>query len=159
MAAEPAAWNVSDGTQAATEADMQGQYAKMPASAVGRMIAGTAALLVPRTVAQAAGLVDIGGGRGFWAAVDIDTMFVDALCLYVLFACARMVRRRPRDISAAFVLVALHSIVMISAAAYTVSNFGTLFRIRGFMIAELAFLPILLTRTTAPSDEPPRGEA
>jgi hypothetical protein len=120
------------------------QASRMPASRGERIIAGAVAAFVPRALAQPLGLIVIEGGRGFWLIADADTIVLDALVIFVIVVCVRGVRAR-RTVAPAAVLV-LASIIAIGAPMlYTVSNFGTLFRLRQILAVELCLLPLVMT--------------
>lgn len=117
----------------------------VPTTTSGRLIAGLAALLLPRKVAAALGLASIGGGRGLMWFVDIDTILFNAVmvvCAVVFFIGLR--RGAWRDPFLWYLVVA--TIVITSALAYTVSNFGTLFRHRQMVVATLALIGIAAAR-------------
>jgi hypothetical protein len=132
------------------------QQADVPVTAGGRLVAGLAALLLPRKVGSALGLVSIGGGRGMMWFVDIDTILFNAVmiaCAVVFFIGLR--RGAWRDAFLWYLVVA--TIVITSALAYTVSNYGTLFRHRQMVVATLALIGIAAAR---PRPGAPRsGEA
>jgi hypothetical protein len=111
-------------------------------SFAARMLSGAAAAFLPRIVAQALGLVDIGGGRGLWIFAELDTIAFDAV---LLFAIVYIVRTRPR-VTPLFVLVLLLFLGNAAPMIYTVTNFGTLFRLREM----LYFLAVLVPLTLAP---------
>jgi hypothetical protein len=115
-------------------------------------MAGLAAEILPRTVAQALGLILIGGGRGFWLFVEIDTLVLDGLLIFTIVVCARSLRAHSR-ITPLFVLLLIVFLTTAGPLAYTVNNFGTLFRLRQTIYAILAFLPLTLgTRASAASE-------
>jgi hypothetical protein len=110
-----------------------------------RLIVGLAALLLPRGVASGLGLVSIGGGRGMMWFTDVDTILFDALmiaCAVTFFIGLR--RGAWRDPFLWYLVVA--TIVIASALAYTISNYGTLFRHRQMVVATLALIGIAAAR-------------
>jgi hypothetical protein len=106
--------------------------------------AGLAALFLPRTIGQALGLVRIGGGRGFWLFVELDTLFFDAVLLFAIIYCARSLRGRKSRVTPLFVLLAIAFLATAGPLVYTVTNFGTLFRMRQMLYVIIAVLPLTL---------------
>ena len=129
----------------------------VPTTARGRLVTGLAALLLPRKVAAGLGLVSIGGGRGLMWFVDLDTVLFNIFlisCVVVLFTGLR--RGAWRDAFLWYLVVA--TVIIASALAYTVSNFGTLFRHRQMVVATLALIGIAAARPR-PDAVPPRNAA
>ena len=122
-----------------------------------RLIAGVTALLLPHFVGEGLGIVSLGEGRGFWWFADVDTI------LFNVFVCASLaalfVRRKTvwRD-PLTWYLVAV-TVAIAVALAYTVSNYGALFRHRSMILAVIVLLPIAAYRSrpraaaTEPVDE------
>jgi hypothetical protein len=105
--------------------------------------AGVTAEFVPRSIAQALGLVRIGGGRGFWLFAELDTLVFDCLLIASIILCARRLRTHSR-ITPLFVLLLIVFLATAGPLAYTVNNFGTLFRLRQMLYTIMAFLPLTL---------------
>lgn len=124
----------------------------MPQSTFGRMVTGSAALILPRAVAQSLGLIQVHGGRGFWLFVEIDTLVFDAALVVALASVIRRLRER-RMPNAVFWLVLIVAGTIAVLLAYTVSNFGTLFRHRMMVYVCLALMPLALSVLTT-HDEP-----
>jgi len=103
-------------------------------------------MFLPRAVAQRAGLVQIGGGRGFWFFADADTLVFDLVILTAFGYCARRLARDRRRATPLFILVALIFFAICGPMTYTVTNFGTLFRLRQMLYVLAALLPITLDR-------------
>jgi len=123
-----------------------------PQSLVSKIAAGAAAMFVPRAVGQALGLVRIGGGRGFWLFADLDTVIFDLVVFFGLALCVRGIVRRERRVTPLFVLVLLVFAGLTGPMIYTVTNFGTLFRLREMVYVLAAVLPLTLDlRTPAPA--------
>jgi hypothetical protein len=129
-----------------------------PASRVARLAAGTAAVLVPRGIGQRAGLFEIGGGKGFWWFSDIDTIVFDLVALLAVCLTVRWVRaaslRNP-----VFWLVAAVTVLIGVPLVYTVTNFGTLLRLREMIYLGLLLIPLALAtprpnQVAAPATEP-----
>lgn len=135
---EPAA--AADAVAPALMASSKGA---LPTSRAGRMLAGGVATLVPQTLAQKFGLIQIGGGRGLMWFTDFDTLFIDLILLAVLVLVAMRVRpgRAP---NALFWLLVLAVLALTPAMVYTVTNFGTLFRLRGMIFTLSALIPLAL---------------
>jgi hypothetical protein len=134
----PAATKPAPQPQASMQMDV-------PTTAAGRLITGLAALLLPRKVAAALGLASIGGGRGLMWFVDLDTILFNAVMIAFAVVFFIGLRRGAwRDAFLWYLVVA--TIVITSALAYTVSNFGTLFRHRQMVVATLALIGIAAAR-------------
>lgn len=125
------------------------EIAKQPASKttdphlIAKTVAGLTAEFVPRSIGQALGLIRIGGGRGFWLFVELDTLVLDGLLIFSIVVCARRLRTDGR-VTPLFVLLLIVFLTTAGPLAYTVNNFGTLFRLRQVIYAILAFLPLTL---------------
>jgi hypothetical protein len=104
---------------------------------------GFAAMFLPRFVAQAVGLIQIGGGRGFWLFVETDTLVFDAVLLFAAFYCTRALRSYAR-VTPLFILLVLVFLLTAGPMMYTVTNFGTLFRLRLMVYFIMAVLPLTL---------------
>jgi hypothetical protein len=109
------------------------------------LVTGFAAMFLPKVLAQALGLVRIGGGRGFWLFVEIDTLVFDAVVLFALIYCARALRNHAR-LTPLFILLLLTFVMTAVPMMYTVANFGTLFRLRQMVYVIAAILPLALAR-------------
>ncbi|HJQ36180.1 MAG TPA: hypothetical protein VKB93_03485 [Thermoanaerobaculia bacterium] len=117
--------------------------ADLPRTIQGRLITGLAALLLPRFIAQNVGLVNIGGGRGFWWFADIDTIATGLLLVTIATSLRRKNWREP------MAWYALIATAMIGAAtAYTISNFGALFRHRQMFVATALLLLVCVSRSS-----------
>jgi hypothetical protein len=143
-------------SQAATRAEPSetaGPPIAVPKSTAERFITGFAATFLPRSVAQKAGLIRVGGGRGFWFFADLDTLVFDAVVLFVVFDCTRRLLRRRGRPTAMFLLVAAIFVMIALPVVYTVNNFGTLFRHRQMIYLTLSLLPLALAgREERPND-------
>jgi hypothetical protein len=104
------------------------------------MIAGVAAAFLPRFIAQPLGLVHVGGGRGLWLFADLDTLVFDAVLVAAAIYCIRARRR----VTPLFGFVLLVLVATGAPMIYTVSNFGTLFRLRDMLYSLAAVLPVTL---------------
>jgi hypothetical protein len=110
------------------------------------LVAGSSAMFLPRMLGQALGLIRIGGGRGFWFFVEIDTLVFDAVLLFAAIYCTRSLRAGAR-ITPLFVFVVLLLVMTAAPMTYAVSNFGTLFRLRQMVYLLTALLPLTLARS------------
>ena len=108
---------------------------------------GFAAMFIPRTLAQTLGLVRIGGGRGFWFFAEIDTLVFDAVLFFAFVYCLRAIRSYAR-VTPLFVFLVLVFVMTAGPMIYTVTNFGTLFRLRQMLYLIAAMLPLTLAART-----------
>ncbi len=109
-------------------------------------------MFIPRVLAQAAGIVRIGGGRGFWLFADLDTLVFDFVVLFALAFSVRAIVRRERRVTPLFLLVLLIFAGLTGPMIYAVANFGTLFRLREMIYVFAAVLPLTLDlRTPEPA--------
>jgi hypothetical protein len=125
--------NAADGPAAGTVA--------IPASSTARFLAGTAAMVLPRAIAQRLGILDVRGGRGLWLFVEVDTIAFDAVLVFCFAAVIGAIRRRELR-APVFWLILMVTVVVGGLLAYTVSNFGTLFRHREMVLLGLLLLPL-----------------
>lgn len=141
-------------------AEKRDNYARMilksrplpPKMIQSRLIPGLVAMLIPRVVAMPLGLVSIEGGRGLWLFADTQTIIFDVLVVFAIVAIVRAARARRLSEPMLWQLVVLSLLVGL-AQAYTVSNFGTLFRHRDMIFVTLALLPFALPAPVAVSSE------
>lgn len=121
----------------------------VPNSTAGRVLAGGIAMLVPSVVTRELGLLKIGGGRGLWWFTDVDTILFDLVILFAIVFTMRRLRwatlRNP-----IFWFVLLVTVIGLPLV-YTVTNYGTLFRLRIMIYVTFALLPLALS--TAAVDE------
>ena len=120
----------------------------LPQSTFSRITAGLTAVIVPHFVAEPLGLIHIGGGRGLWAIVETDTLVFDVLLIVVLYY---VFRGLPRGAwrNPSFWLVGMTTAGITVLLAYTISNFGTLFRHRAMIFIGLCLLLVVTTETHA----------
>ena len=105
---------------------------------------GLATIVVPISLLRAFSVMDITGGRGLLAVVDLDTMFQDAAIVLVL----GMLWRRRGTIGDRLPLVVFGVIFSVTTAVllgYVVTNFGTLWRLRLLVAAPLWVLVVALS--------------
>lgn len=129
-------------------------------SLLGRFVAGAAATALPRAIASRLHLVEIGGGRSLWWFVEIDTLVFDAVLLIALWMIVVNFRRGSVR-NGVFWLVAGMTLLLGASLVYTVTNFGTLFRLRAMIYTGMALIPLALMtaprREEAAAGEPVRG--
>lgn len=126
----------------------------LPASTNARLTSGAVAVLIPRTIASNLGLVDIRGGKGLLWFTDLDTVFFDLVVLtalgFLLFHFRRATPRNPT-----FWFLALLALFLAGPLIYTVTNFGTLFRLRMMVYTAVALIPLALAMAAARSETAP----
>lgn len=133
----------------------------LPETRRQRILAGAAALLLPRSVAVKLELVSIGGGRGMWWFAELDTILFDIVLLIVLGLVLASLRRGAwRDPFVWYLILVSGGIA--GALAYTISNYGTLLRHRGMVVATVVLLALAVrrcsARKSAASDDAPVPE-
>lgn len=114
---------------------------------------GLAAMFVPATLLQAAGVVQFATGRALMLITDIDTLFTDlsiGATLFLLWRRPASIRWYGAYVSFALLLAIGTTLLM----AYVVTNFGTLFRLRLMVAAPYWMLGLALTRHVVPLVEP-----
>jgi hypothetical protein len=109
-----------------------------------RFVADIAATFLPRFIAQPLGLLRIGGGRGLWFFVDVDTLVFDFVLLFAIVYAIRARARTPL-----FVMVAVLFAIAAAPTIYVVNNFGTLFRLREMFYLLAALVPVTIAREAA----------
>ena len=103
-----------------------------------RLFVGAVALVVPSLAGERLGIFDIGGGRGLLWFADLDTLLFDAVLILALRALAAAHAAAWRDPLAWLVLLA--TLMIAAPLVYSVSNFGTLFRLREMIYLGVALL-------------------
>jgi hypothetical protein len=113
------------------------------ATRAARLFAGAGALLVPSSIGRRIGLFQIGGGHAFLWFSDLDTIVFDLVGFAAIFWFIRSIRsgslRNP-----IFWMIAAVTLMITVPLAYTVTNFGTLFRLREMIYIGLALIPLSL---------------
>jgi hypothetical protein len=110
---------------------------------------GTAAMLVPISLLQALSVVDLrGGGRGLMWFTDLDTLFLEVSLAAALFLVIRNRSRFWQDPTGVVFMVVL-SVATGLLAAYIVTNFGTLFRLRMLAVVPAWLLPLASAATSS----------
>jgi hypothetical protein len=104
-------------------------------------------MVLPRFIAEGVGLVSIDGGRGSWLFAEADAVFFD-LVLLVAAVLAGSVIRRPKFWRDATVWYDLLDTSTVGAAlAYSIRNFGSLFRERAMVFIGVMLLILLAARS------------
>jgi hypothetical protein len=116
----------------------------VPRTFFARVTTGLAAMFLPRIAGEALGLVHIGGGRGLWLFAELDTIAFDLVLLYAIVHCTRSLRGGRAALTATFVLCVAVFVMTAGPMLYTVSNFGTLFRLRLMLYFLAAVAPVTL---------------
>ncbi|HEX8173184.1 MAG TPA: hypothetical protein VF824_21800 [Thermoanaerobaculia bacterium] len=120
------------------------------ASPVKQLFVGMSAMVLPRTIGEALGFFRVGGGggRAMWLFVELDTLYFDAVLLFAFLALYTALRggawRNP-----ALLLTVLTTGVIAAMLAYTITNFGTLFRHRGMVFIGLVLIPMIVAAERA----------
>jgi hypothetical protein len=142
-------------TPSAVEGQDGASDLKMPSTPAARLLAGATAVLLPHSVAVHLGLLDIRGGRGLWWFADIDTLFFDFI-LVVAFAVSLRRSNRITFRNPVIWFVTIVIVLITGPLLYTVSNFGTLFRLRAMIYVFAALLPLALANDR--QGAPPEGD-
>jgi len=115
-----------------------------------RLLVGAAALFVPRFLGEPLGLFQIGSGRGLIWFTELDTLIFDLSLLFVLWAL--FVARGAKPLRNPLTwLILLTTLIVIAPLAYSVTNLGTLFRLREMLYLGLLLLPIAAAEQSASS--------
>lgn len=128
----------------------------MPTSTLGRLVTGGVAMILPNSLAKSLGLLEIGGGRGLSWFADADSVLFDLVLVIAIVFIVRRVRWATLRNPIFWYVVALMTISL--PIAYTVTNYGTLFRLRGMLFVMLALVPLALSAATAQIVRAPRVE-
>jgi len=109
-------------------------------SRIERFLTGSAVLVLPRVIGERLGLFHIGGGRGFLWFADVDTFAFDVILLFALLVLASRSRTTWRNPLTWLVLAI--TLLIFGPLAYSISNFGTLFRLREMIYLGLLLIPL-----------------
>jgi magnesium-transporting ATPase (P-type) len=94
-------------------------------------------------------MFQIGGGRGMLWFTEIDTLVFDVVLLFAAYVLVRYLRASARN--PLVWLVLLTTLLVALPLAYTVTNFGTLFRLREMIYSGLLLMPVaVMTGMTRP---------
>ena len=105
---------------------------------------GMALLLVPISLVQATAGIAIGGGRGLLHVTDLDTIFLDAAMasmLALLWTRRRAIGDRLPLVVIGLVLSGVTAVLL----GYSVTNFGTLWRMRPIVMIPLWVMAVALS--------------
>lgn len=106
---------------------------------------GLATMFVPLVVLRTLDLVALSGGAAMMALGDLDTLFFDAVFVAVATLTWRM-RRESRP-NVAFLTFAVGLVLLLCVLmGYTVTNVGTLVRLRLMVLAPLVTMPLAFSR-------------
>ncbi|HYU26252.1 MAG TPA: hypothetical protein VEO74_13680, partial [Thermoanaerobaculia bacterium] len=105
-----------------------------------RFLTGAAVLVLPRSAGEWLGIFHIRGGRGMMWFAELDTIVFDLVLLCALLALAARSSAPWRNPLTWLVL--LITLVIGGLLAYSVSNFGTLFRLREMIYVGLFLVPL-----------------
>jgi hypothetical protein len=120
---------------------------------VTRLVAGAGALVVPQQVGNRLGLFEVGGGRGLVWFSDVDTLVFDAVLVFVAFVAFSRLRKAAR--SPLVWLTIVFALLIAGPLAYTISNWGTLFRMRAMVFTALVLIPLALAAPPPPDQKRP----
>jgi hypothetical protein len=112
----------------------------MPTSTFGRLLAGGVAVVLPARVARSLGLLEMGGGRGFWWFTDIDSLVFDIIFIIAVVFVVRRLRWGTIANPIFWFVIVLGAVAV--PIAYTITNYGTLFRLRAMLYVVLALIPV-----------------
>jgi len=127
--------------------------APTPMSRTSRLVAGVAATVLPRTIGEPLGLFHIAGGRGMLWFTELDTLIFDLSLLLAILAIARRFRS-SLGTPLTWLVVGL-TVLVGGPLVYSITNYGTLFRLREMIFIGLLFTPLAVA-TGAPA-KPIRG--
>ncbi len=151
----PSSASESDGLPRATAAP---PAANPPQQTARQVATGLAALVLPVTIGSLFGILHVGGGRNLWAFVEVDTVALDCVMMFAIWYCGRHLSRYRR-VTPLFVMVVIVLVATAMPMAYTVTNFGTMFRLRGMLYTLAAVLPLTLGAATTPAPPLPDRDA
>jgi len=111
-----------------------------PMSRTSRFLSGVAVTVLPRTIGERLNLFHIAGGRGMLWFTELDTLIFDLsllLAITVVTLHFRMSLRNP------LTWLVLAMIVLVGGPlVYSITNYGTLFRLREMIYLGLLFTPL-----------------
>lgn len=118
-----------------------------PKSRTSRLFSGIAATVLPRTVGEPLGFFHIAGGRGMLWFTELDTLIFDLSLLLAVTAVALRFRAALRN-PMTWLIVVL-TVLVGGPLVYSITNYGTLFRLREMIYLGLLFTPLAVA-TVAP---------
>nr|MDQ3282314.1 nuclear transport factor 2 family protein [Acidobacteriota bacterium] len=107
---------------------------------ITRFFTGAAALVLPRAIGEALGLFHVGGGRGWMWVTELDTLLFDAALLFAIAVLITNFAAARRDPLVWFILTS--TLLIAAPLGYSVTNFGTLFRLREMVLLGVILAPI-----------------
>lgn len=120
-----------------------------------KLTSGIAVIVIPRSIGEWLGLFRIGGGRGMLWFTELDTVVFDIVLVYALWV---FFRRLSASLRKPLVWLVLLTTLMVGLPlAYTVTNFGTLFRLREMIFAGLLLTPLAVVASTERMDSAKPG--
>jgi hypothetical protein len=129
-----------------------------PPSVARRLVAGIAAMWLPRFVGNELGVVQLTGGRGFWLIADLDTLLFTVVMAGSLVLTGAALRRGARFTGATLPLLSV-TVVLAGLLVYQSANFGTLFRLRAMVAVGFLLLPFTVRHPSEPARVPPARSA
>lgn len=118
-----------------------------PTSRTSRLFSGIAATVLPRTVGEPLGFFHIAGGREMLWFTELDTLIFDLSLLLAVTAVALRFRASLRN-PMTWLIVVL-TVLVGGPLVYSITNYGTLFRLREMIYLGLLFTPLAVA-TGAP---------
>ena len=112
-------------------------------------MSGVAATVLPRTIGESMGLFHIAGGRGMLWFTELDTLIFDAALLLAITAVTIRFRTSLRNPLAWLVVVL--TVLVGGPLVYSITNYGTLFRLREMIYLGLLFTPLAVATTSGQS--------
>lgn len=115
------------------------------ASRLRSIAMGLTTMFVPLVVLRTLGLVAVSGGAAMMALGDLDTLFFDVVFVTVAVLTWRMWREGRSNL--AFLTYAVCLVLLLCVLmGYTVTNVGTLIRLRLMVLAPLVTMPLAFSR-------------
>ncbi len=150
----PATTSAQSGTGGALSAGEKGGSLALP---LKQTLVGMSAMILPRFVGEGLGLYRIGSNSRMFLFAELDTLYFDAVLAFALIALFRSLRRGGWR-SPALLLVVIATGAIAGMLAYTITNFGTLFRHRGMVFIGLVMIPLIVAgeiarRNAVPADK------
>jgi hypothetical protein len=111
-----------------------------PRSRAARLLSGVAVTVLPRTIGEPLGLFHIAGGRGMLWFTELDTLIFDLSLLLAIATIVIHFRTSLRNPLTWFVV--LLTFLVGGPLVYSITNYGTLFRLREMIFLGLLFIPL-----------------
>ncbi|MEA2236667.1 MAG: hypothetical protein QOC81_1391 [Thermoanaerobaculia bacterium] len=110
------------------------------ASRIARLLSGIAAITIPSSIGESLGMFHIGGGRGMLWFTEVDTIVFDVVLFFAAYVLIRNSSASSRN--PLVWLVLLTTLLVGLPLVYSVTNFGTLFRLREMIFGGLLLMPL-----------------